>query len=135
LARKPRERIIMNTRESALLASMATAFCILVCQVLAQLAGHRPQLSSTQAMSGLTFCLAGVALGLLLALCASAWQGYGSGLSRSLSALGLALGFALLVALLMGHRPARAESTQLTHQESANGTPARTVLLARGAWR
>lgn len=124
----------MNTRETALSALMATALSLVVCQVLAQVGGQRVHLTSAQAMNGLAICLAGVAVGLLLVLCASAFQSSGSGLDRSIGAVGLALGCALLLALLMGHRPARALGTQHSTQPPAKAMNG-TALLARGVWR
>jgi len=124
----------MNPKETAFIALMATVSSLVVCQLLAQAGGHRVHLTSAQAMSGLTICLAGVAVGLLLVLCVSAFQGSGTRLDRSLGAFGLALGCALLLALLMGHRPARAIGAQ--HSTRAPAQVMRgTALLAPGAWR
>jgi len=124
----------MNPKETAFIALMATVLSLVVCQLLAQSGAQRVHLTSAQAMNGLAICLAGVAVGLLLVLCVSAFQGSASGLGRSMGAFGLALGCALLLALLMGHRPARAVGTQHPTQAPAqvmNGT----ALLAPGAWR
>jgi len=121
----------MNIKETALIAMMATVFSLVVCQVLVRLGSQHLHLSSAQAMSGLAICLAGVAVGLLLVLCASAFQESGSRLDRSLGAFGLLLGCALLLALVTGHRSARAQSTQPT----SSGVVERVVLLAPGAWR
>lgn len=122
----------MNTKEPALLASMATIFSLVVCQLLVRLSGQSVHLSRAQLMSGLTICLAGVAVGLMLVLCVSVFQEYSSGLGRSLGAFGLALGCALLLALLMGHRPARAQSTS---QASSAAHADHASLLAPGSWR
>lgn len=123
----------MNPRETALSALMATVLSLVVCQVLVQLGGRAVHLTSTEAVSGLTICLAGVAVGLLLVLFVSTFQEPESGLGRSLGAVGLALGCALLLALLVGHRPARAAAQQ------ARQVPAHvisgTALLARGSSR
>ena len=124
----------MNTKETALSALLATVLSLVVCQVLVQVGGQRVHLTSAQAMNGLAICLAGVAVGLLVVLCASAFQGTGSKLDRSIGAFGLVLGCALLLALLMGHRPARAIGAQPTAQPSAQVSGG-TVLLAPGAWR
>jgi hypothetical protein len=124
----------MNPKETALSALMATLMSLVVCQVLVQVGGQRVHLTGAQLMSGLTICLAGVAVGLLLVLCVSAFQGSTSGLGRSVGAFGLALGFALLLALLMGHRSARAVAATPSSQATThvmNGT----ALLAPGAWR
>lgn len=124
----------MYPRETALSALMATLSSLVVCQVLVQVGGHRVHLTSTQAMNGLAICLAGVAVGLLLVLCVSAFQGSGSGRDRSIGAFGLVLGCALLLALLVGHRPARAVGTQHSTQASAQVLKG-TALLAPGAFR
>ena len=124
----------MNPRETALSALMATVLSLVVCQLLAQAGGHRVHLTSAQLMSGLTICLAGVAVGLLLVLCVSAFQGPASGLSRSIGAFGLALGCALLLALVTGHRPARAVGAQHPSQPPVQVMKG-TALLAPGAWR
>jgi len=121
----------MNTKETALIAMMATVFSLVVCQVLVRLGSQHVHLSGAQAMSGLAICLAGVAVGLLLVLCASVFQESGSKLERSLGAVGLALGCALLLALVVGHRPARVQSTQ----PALSGVVDRVVLLAPGSWR
>jgi hypothetical protein len=124
----------MNPREPALSALMATLLCLVVCPLLVQAGGHRVHLTSAQAMSGLAICLAGIAVGLLLVLCVSAFQASSSGLGRSIGAFGLALGCALLLALLMGHRPARAIGTQHSSHAPAQ-VMNRTAQLARGSWR
>ena len=123
----------MNPRETALSALMATVLSLVVCQLIVQAGGHRVHLTSAQVMSGLTICLAGVAVGLLLVLCVSAFQGSGSGLDRSIGAFGLVLGCALLLALVTGHRPARAIGTP--HATQAPAMNSGTALLAPGAWR
>lgn len=117
----------MNTRESALSALMATVLSLVVCQVVVQVGGQRVHLTGAQAMNGLAICLAGVVVGLLFVLCVSAFQSSGSKVDRSIGAFGLALGCALLLALLMGHRPARAIGAQASNQAAA--------LLAPGAFR
>ncbi|HYQ04920.1 MAG TPA: hypothetical protein VER96_39865 [Polyangiaceae bacterium] len=123
----------MNPRETALSALMATVLSLVVCQVLVQLGGRRVHLTGAEAMSGLAICLAGVAVGLLIVLTVSAFQESESRLGRSLGAFGLALGCALLLALLVGHRPARAA----THQslQTPSHVSSGTTLLARGTWR
>ncbi len=124
----------MNPRETALIGLVAAAFTILVCQFLARAAGHSAQLSSAQAAAGLAICLAGVAVGLLLVLCVSAFQEAGSSWDRPLGAVGLALGCALLFALLVGHRGAHARSTPQAMPDAVavgNGT----LLLAPGTSR
>jgi len=124
----------MNTKETALIALMATVFSLVVCQVLARVGAQQVHLSGAQAMSGLAICLAGVAVGLLLVLGASTFQGSESGLERSLGAFGLVLGCALLLALLVSQRPAHAHATHHAAQP-ANGVMDRVVLLAPGSWR
>jgi hypothetical protein len=124
----------MNPKETALLGLVATAFSIMFCQLLVRAAGHSAQLSSAQASAGLAICLAGVAVGLLLVLCVSAFHEVGSGWHRSLGAVGLALGCALLFALLVSHRSAHAASTPPAMHDSVavgNGT----LLLAPGTSR
>jgi hypothetical protein len=124
----------MNPRETALSALMATVLSLVVCQFIVHVGGQRVHLTGTQAMNGLAICLAGVAVGLLLVLCVSAFQGSGSGLDRSIGAFGLVLGCALLLALVMGHRPARAVGTPHATQAAVQVMHG-TALLAPGTWR
>ena len=125
----------MNPRETALSALMATILSLVVCQVLVQVGGQRVHLTVAQASGGLTICLAGVAVGLLLVLCTSALQEPESGLARSIGAFGLVLGCALLLALLVGHRPAHAISARPSTAAPSHVMNGGTALLAPGAWR
>ncbi len=132
----------MNTRETALIGLLAALSSIVFAQFLLRAAGPHAQLSSAQIAHGLQMGLAGIAVGLLLVLGASALETAGSGWVRSLGTFGLALGGALLLALVVGHRPVHAESTRVdsTRAESTlsvtrGPSGAGTVLLAPGAWR
>jgi len=122
----------MNIRETALSAVMATLLSLVVCQLLVQASTHSVHSSGTHVVSGLAICLAGVALGLLLVLCASAFYEAGDGVERSLGAFGLAVGCALLFALLLSHRPVRAFGAQVTSQISNRGTSHSALLTAAG---
>jgi hypothetical protein len=122
----------MNSKDPALIALVASVFSVVACQVLVRAVTTHSSLSSAQVVSGLTICLAGVVVGLLLVLGASAFQEAGAGLDPSLGAFGLVLGCALLFALLFGHRPALA---RLAEHASHGSAGASTVLLAPGAWR
>ncbi|MEI9937757.1 MAG: hypothetical protein WDO69_11110 [Pseudomonadota bacterium] len=118
----------MNPRETAIIGLVAAVFSLVCCQIFAHAAGHHSQLSSAQILAGLTICLAGVAVGLLIVLCVSAFKEAGSGWDRSLGALGLVLGCALLL-VLVGRHTTHADSMQAT-QEPAS---AHWVAAGRGA--
>jgi hypothetical protein len=123
----------MNPRETALVGLLAAVFSMVFCQFLVRLAGQHAHLSGAQATSGLTICLAGIVVGLLLVRCVSVFEDAGSGWGRSLGAIGLALGCVLLLALV-GRHMTHAESTLHNAQASvAVGREAR--LLAPGTWR
>ena len=97
----------MNPRETPLIGLFAAVCGMVCCQIIARAAGHPAQLTRAQVSAGLTICLAGVVVGLLLVLCISAFQDAGSVWGRSLGAVGLLLGCALLFALV-GQHPSRA---------------------------
>ncbi|HEY3254618.1 MAG TPA: hypothetical protein VGJ91_11740 [Polyangiaceae bacterium] len=119
----------MNTRETALIGLIAAVFSIVCCQILLQVAGHHRVLHDTQVAAGLTICLVGVAVGVLIVLCVSSFQEARSFWDRSLGALGLVLGCALLLALVGRHAP-RTESASRAMQEPGS---AHWVAAARGA--
>jgi len=106
----------MNTKETALIGFVAAVFSIICCQILIRAAGHHAQLSSAQVSAGLTICLAGVAVGLLLVICASAFQRAGSRWDRSVGALGLVLGCAVLFVLVGRHSPHPAPAAQTARE-------------------
>jgi len=120
----------MNTQETALFGLVAAVFSIVCSQFLGRAVGHHAQLSSAQASAGLAICLAGVAVGVLFVLGASAFQEATSAWGRSLGAFGFLLGCALLLALLVGRRPTRAEAPARLTQESASSQP---LAMGRGA--
>ncbi|HYP75042.1 MAG TPA: hypothetical protein VER12_03770 [Polyangiaceae bacterium] len=128
----------MHPRETAPIALVAAVFSLVCFQMFVRAAGHHAQLSHAQVSSGLTICLVGVTVGLLLVLCVSAFQDAGSRVVRSLGALGLVLGCALLFALVGRHAP-RADAAAPPAREPANShwaVAARAVpLLARNPSR
>jgi hypothetical protein len=109
----------MNPRETPLIALVAAVFSIVTCQILARAVGHRVQLSSAQVSAGLTICLAGVVVGLLLVLCVSALRDARSVWERALGGVGLALGCALLLALMGRHLP-RVDAAAAAAREAAS---------------
>jgi len=127
----------MNTKETALIGLVAAVFAIVCCQILGRAVGHHAQLSSAQVSAGLTICLAGVAVGLLLVICISAFQQAGSVWDRSVGAVGLLLGCALFFVLIGRHSP-RAELAPRAALESTSAhwlAVARAPLLAPGTSR
>ena len=124
----------MNPRETALLGSAAAVFSILLCQLLVRSVGQQAHLSPAQVSAGLTICLAGVVVGVLLVLCVSAFQSASSRWDRSVGAVGLALGCALLLALLVGRRHPHAPPTAHAAQDTV-AFASDAVLLAPGTSR
>ena len=109
----------MNPRETPLIALIAAVFSIVSCQIFVRAAGHRAQLSSAQVSAGLTICLAGVVVGLLLVLCVSAFRDARSVWGRALGGFGLALGCVLLLALIGRHVP-RVDAAATAAREAAS---------------
>jgi len=119
----------MNPKEPALFALIAAVFSMVCCQVFIRAAGHHAQLGHAQPSQGLTICLAGVIVGLLLVLCISAFQEATSSWDRSLGAAGLLLGCVLLVALVARRAP-RADAAASVAREPAS---AHWVVASRAA--
>jgi protein-S-isoprenylcysteine O-methyltransferase Ste14 len=123
----------MNPRETAFLGLFAAVFSLIFCQFLVRVAGQYAHLSGAQAGSGLTICLAGVVVGLLLVFCVSVFEEAGSSRDRSLGAIGLALGCVLLLALV-GRHTTHAEAAPRSVQASV-AVAREARLLAPGTWR
>jgi len=110
----------MNPRETPLIGLIAAVFSMVSCQLFARAAGHHAQFTHAQISAGLTICLAGVVVGLLLVLGVSVLRDTPAGWQRSLGALGLALGCAVLFALVGRHLPHSSASAPIAREPASS---------------